>query len=196
MIWFSLVLWFALYLAMCRAVVMNSKKQRAVNRGEAELDPAAARGTLLAEGWLLSSTFVISLQIALFFFAFDRGASPVFVTDDLLLCLLVAILAPHNSFIAAVYLSQCLVIKNQCPDCAAAAIEPDRKLIKCAAVAYFIVVAAVTLIYRLDGLSLWQFFSLLVYAFVVALGAIIKALGGKLSKKETVRNEDNQKVDR
>ena len=187
MIWISFVLWFVLYLALCRATVMNSKSQRAVSRGEAEPDPAAARGALLVEGWLLSSAFVISLQIALFFYAFDKGASPVFITDDLLLCVLVAIIAPHNSFIAVLFLSQCFVIKNQCADCAAAVIEPNRKLIKCAAVTYSVVVVAVTLIYRLNGLSLWQFFSLLVYAFVVALGTIIKALGGRLRKKETVQ---------
>lgn len=190
MIWFSAIVWVALYIAMCRTVIINSKRQRAVKCGKAEFDPAAARGTLLAEGWLLSSTFIISLQIALFFYAFDQGASPVFITDDLLLCLLVAILAPHNGFLLIYFIgffAQCHSFRSCHPDIAAAAIEPDRKLIKCAAAAYFIVVAAATLIYRLNGLSLWQFFSILVYAFVVALGAIIKALGGKLGKKENAQ---------
>ena len=127
------------------------------------------------------------MQIALFFYAFDCGASPVFIADRLLLCVLVATLVPHNGFLVIIFiglLAQYHTLRSRCADSAAVVVEPDRKLIKCAAAAYFIVLAAATLIYKLNGLSLWQFFSILVYAFVIALGVLIKALGGKLSKKE------------
>ena len=175
MIYISLIFFVVLLIIISISCVKAMKKMAAIRRGEI----SEALFTLRDEKnrvWMLNSYLLITIQILLYCFVFGGGTATTIETNNILKCIVAAIILPPNSlFIISFGISsaQNNKIKNEKGEYLSP-MNINKKSITITAILFFVFVAIATTGLKLNVLNPWRWFSVLVYAYIVAFGIIIK----------------------
>ncbi|MGM9575088.1 MAG: hypothetical protein ACI3VE_04200 [Oscillospiraceae bacterium] len=180
MIYASSVMLVASFIWMLVKLIKNSNTSVAVAKGKKDFDAVWTHNQELFMLWLLISCWLLTLYVIDYFIVFKRGTVigiNAGMIKTLAMHALLFLLRPFGILIIAV-IAWFILNRNQRAKagCGKEPAKTNKKLMAAVFAGYFVVVVACTVGIRLDVISAWAWFSMIIYGSIIALGLLGKAL--------------------